>query len=397
MLPFGPSGRPLRVGLNLVFHGVRAGGVGRYARELGGALLAAEPGIALTVFVAADHPEELRSAGWAPQARWVTVPAASGSRPAALAEYLALPALAVARGLDVLHSPANVGPVIAPRVATVVTLHDLIWFHQGAGWGADPRAQRAIRRQVAHSVRHADRVFATSQAAADDIVLALGVPRERIALTPMGVRRPAVTATPEAVIREQLVLGGSRVLLCVAQKRPYKNQASLIRALPALDPEIVLVAPGASTEYEDELRRLAAELGVSDRVRLPAWLSEPDLAGLYALSEVFALPSRIEGFGLPVLEAMAYGLPVACSDIPALREVSGDAALRFDPGEQPAIDACLTRLFADRALQRELIGRGQVQVNRFTWKQTGVASVRGYRDAIAARARPGRRRGGRGS
>ncbi len=193
------------------------------------------------------------------------------------------------------------------------------------------------------------------------MVGALGVDPARLAVTPYGCRRrPTLVATSETDLRERLGLGEARILLCIAQKRPYKNQASLVRALPALGPEVVLVAPGGSTEYEGELRRLAVELGVSNRLRLPAWLSETDLAGLYALSEVFALPSRLEGFGLPVLEAMAHGLPVACADIGALREVSGNAALRFDPDDQAAIETCLTRLFsrcppaprADRAGQR---------------------------------------------
>ncbi|MGH2868697.1 MAG: glycosyltransferase family 4 protein [Solirubrobacteraceae bacterium] len=378
-----PTDRPLRVGLNLLFLGAQAGGVGRYARELAGALLAAEPATQLTAFVARGHPPDLRDEEWAARVRWVTLPGPANGRWAAPAQYAALPVLA--RGLDVLHSPANVGPVIVPRVATVVTLHDLIWLHRGAEWDSDPRAVRAMERQVALSVRHSDLVFATSQAAADDIAAAFGVNRARLAVTPMGVRRSTVSATAESELRMGLDLGRARVLLCVAQKRPYKNQAILVRALPALDSDVVLVAPGASTKYEDELRRLASELGVSSRLRLPAWLSESDLAGLYALSEVFALPSRLEGFGLPVLEAMAYGLPVACSDIGALREVSGNAALRFDPDDQTAVETCLTRLFADAKLRQELIARGNEQVNRFAWEQTGVASLRGYRAAIAGR------------
>jgi glycosyltransferase involved in cell wall biosynthesis len=381
-----PTDRPLRVGLNLLFLGAQAGGVGRYARELAGALLAAEPATQLTVFVARGHPHDLRDEDWASRARWVTLPGPTNGRWAAPAQYAALPVLAAARGLDVLHSPANVGPVIAPGIATVVTLHDLIWLHRGSEWDSDPRAVRAMQRQVAFCVRHADRVFAVSEAAAEDFVHTLGVTRARIVVTRSGVRRPpALSPTPEAELRARLDLGHARVLLCVAQKRPYKNQASLVRALPALHSEVVLVAPGASTDYEVELRRLAAELGVSHRLRLPAWLSEADLAGLYALSEVFALPSRTEGFGLPVLEAMAHGLPVACADIGALREVSGNAALRFDPDDQAAIETCLTRLFTNANLRQELIARGSEQVNRFTWERTGVASLRGYRAAIAGR------------
>ena len=379
----------MKVGLNLLFLGRRAGGVGRYARELPGALLEAEPETEIQVFVARGAPEDLRAEPWAGQVRWVTLPLAVGSQALQLAQYVSLPALAAARALDVLHSPANTGPVIAPRVATVVSLMDLIWLHHPSDWDQNPRAYRAMRRQVGHSLKHADRVFAISQAAADDFVRTFGYPAQRIVVTPLGVRPPNVPPAPEQAVRDRLSLGRARVLLCVAQKRPYKNLERLIRALPELDPEILLVIPGSSTPHEAELRRLADELGVGARLRLPAWLAEADLASLYALSDVFALPSSIEGFGLPVIEAMAQGLPVACSNVAALREVAGDAALLFDPDDQQQIDSCLRRLLADESLRRRLVAAGRERAARFSWRSTGVASLRGYRRAIAGRADSG--------
>jgi glycosyltransferase involved in cell wall biosynthesis len=374
--------RPLRVGLNLLFLGARAGGVGRYARELPGALLAAEPRTEITVFLANDVPDDIHTEPWAGRVRLVTLPLATGSRTLQLSQYLALPALAAAHGLDVLHSPANSGPVITPWVASVVSVMDLIWLHRAADWEPDPRAQRAMRRLVAHSLRHADRVFAISRAAADDFLHSFEIPGRRIVVTPLGVRLPTLTPTPEAELRERLGVGRARVLLCVAQKRRYKNLETLIRALPTLDADVVLALPGSSTAYEDELRILADQLGVTDRLCLPEWLSEAELAGLYALSTAFALPSLIEGFGLPVLEAMAHGLPVACSDIPALNEVAGTAALLFDPGDQESINDSLRRLLASSDLRQELVARGRDQAARFTWAQTGAASLRGYREAI---------------
>jgi glycosyltransferase involved in cell wall biosynthesis len=374
--------RPLRVGLNLLFLGVRAGGVGRYARELPGALLAAEPRTEITLFLANNVPEDLRREPWADRVRLVTLPLATDSRTLQLSQYLALPALAVAHGLDVLHSPANSGPVITPRVASVVSVMDLIWLHRAADWDSDPRAQRAMRRLVAHSLRHADRVFAISRAAADDFVHTFKIPRRRIVVTPLGVRLPTLTPTPEPELRERLGVGRARVLVSVAQKRRYKNLETLIRALPALDADVVLALPGSWTAYEDELRILADQLGVTGRLCLPEWLSEADLGGLYELSTAFALPSLIEGFGLPVLEAMAHGLPVACSDIPALSEVAGTAALLFDPGDQESINNSLRRLLASSDLRQELVARGRDQAARFTWAQTGAASLGGYREAI---------------
>ena len=369
-----------------MFLGERPGGVGRYATELPGAVLDAEPNSKVCVFVSRDAPATLRQEPWADSVRWVTLPAGH-SDPVAqkLAQFALLPSIALRHGLDVLHSPANTGPVITPGLASVVTLHDLIWLHRAAEWESSPRVQRRMSRLVGHCVRHADRIFAVSHAAAEDFVRTLGVPRERIDVTSQGVW-PADTAPspPEFELRGRLELGDARVVLCVAQKRPYKNLHSLVRALADLDDDVVLVLPGSSTGYETELRALADELGVAARVRFPDWLSDEELNGLYALSQIFVLPSLIEGFGLPVLEAMDRGVPVACSNISALPEVAGDAALTFDPERQEEVTAAVRRLLDDRALAERLVVRGYERVREFTWRRAGEASLAGYRGAMRA-------------
>ncbi len=399
--------RPLRVGLNLLFMGPRAGGAGRYATELPSALLAAEPQTRIVVFVSRAAPAELRGAPWADAVRWVTLPIdAGGSRWQLLAQFATLPALARARHLDVLHSPANTGPVVTPGVASVVSLLDLIWLHRGAEWEADGGARAAMRRQVDHCVRHADRLFAISHAAAEDFVRTLGVARERIEVTPLGVHaisaagtategeglgdgeRGRATASPRA----RLELGAARVVLCVAQKRPYKNLASLIRALGDLEDDVALVLVGAATDHERELRALAEQLGVAGRVRFAGWLADAELDELYRISSLFVLPSLIEGFGIPVLEAMAHGTPVACSNVSALPEVAGDAALLFDPERQEQVTGAIRRLLDDRELAARLRERGRERVASFTWERTGAASLAGYRRAISARRRSSPRR-----
>jgi glycosyltransferase involved in cell wall biosynthesis len=382
-----PPPRPLRVGLNLVFLGEQAGGAGRYAAELPGALLAAEPETEVHVFVSRDAPQALRDAPWGESVRWITLPIRLSGLPAHVpAQFLALPPLALARRLDVLHSPANTGPVLTPGVASVVSLLDLIWLHRSAEWEASPIVHRRMRMLVGHCVRHAERIFAISQAAAEDFVRTLGVARERIEVTPLGVR-PVGRSTPaaEARVRGRLELVDTRVLLCVAQKRPYKNLHRLVRALPELEQDVVLVLPGSPTAYESELRELASELGVMARVRFPDWISDEELDALYGVSSAFVLPSLIEGFGIPVLEAMAHGVPVACSNVSALPEVVGDAALLFDPESQQEVVGSIRSLLADRTLAERLIDRGHERAAGFTWKRTGAASLAGYRRAIAER------------
>ncbi len=377
---------PLRVGLNLIFLGERAGGAGRYARELPGALLAAEPATEVHVFVSRDAPPDLREEPWAGEVRWTTVPVTLAGPPTHVpAEYLLLPAVAAARHLDVLHSPANTGPAITPSVASVVSVLDLIWLHRPEEWEASARVHHTMRRRVGRAVRNADRIFAISAAAAADLTATLGVAAGRIELTPLGARRAEVVPIDEEALRRELDVGAARLVLCVAQMRPYKNLHRLIRALPELDPDVVLVLPGAPTPHEVELRALAEQLGVTSRVRFPGWLSDEWLEGLYAACDVFALPSLIEGFGLPVIDAMLRHVPVACSNTPALAEIAGDAALTFDPERQDEVTAAIRRLLADRDLAERLGERGSRRATEFTWERTGRTSLAGYRHAIASR------------
>jgi alpha-1,3-rhamnosyl/mannosyltransferase len=132
-------------------------------------------------------------------------------------------------------------------------------------------------------------------------------------------------------------------------------------------------------------------------VRFPDWLSDEELDGLYALSHAFVLPSLIEGFGMPVLEAMVRGVPAACSNVSALPEVAGDAALLFDPERQDEVTGAVRRLLEDRGLAHSLSRRGRERAQGFTWRHTGELSLAGYRRAIAshaARRRLGRSAGG---
>src|SRR5205085_12114988 len=123
---------------------------------------------------------------------------------------------------------------------------------------------------------------------------------------------------------------------------------------------------------------LADQLNVSERVRFLDWIEDADLTALYRHAACFSLPSQIEGFGLPVLEAMAHGTPVACSDRWSLPEVAGDAALLFDPDDQTAITAALGRLLEDRALAEELGRKGVERARSFTWERTARATLASY-------------------
>jgi glycosyltransferase involved in cell wall biosynthesis len=387
------TGRPLRIGLNLMFLGEASGGVGRLSHEVLSAL-AMRSDAAVTAYLSRDAPASIRTVPGAERVRFVELPVAQvGSRPHMLAEYLAVPALAIAHRLDVLHSPGNAGPVLIPGVACAVSLHDVIWRHAGDDW-ADAGAQRAMERVAVPTVRRADRVLTGSDHSADDVSRELGVPRDRISVVSNGVRvDPGAPRASDAELRATYDLGDAPVLLCIAQKRPYKNQATLVHALARMQRrDALLVLPGAATAYEEELRALAAELGVAERVRYPSWISDAELEGLYALASAVVLPSKLEGFGLPVLEAMGRGTPVLCSPATSLGEVAGDAALLADPDDIDAFAAGADRLLSDAELRARLIAAGHDRAAEFTWARVGERSMDAYRRTVDARRdRRGRR------
>ena len=388
--PGDAAGRPLRVGLNLVFLLRDSGGIGTYARELLRALLEEEPGTEITAFTSSEVPEEVVEAPWPGPVSFVRMPVRVSSGPpgafalAVGAQWGAIPLIAARRRLDVIHGLANVAPLATLRAATVVTLHDLIWVHHPETMGE--AATKGMMQVAPVSARRADRVIAVSAAAAQDIASTLGVPLSKIDVIPHAVRPDAKRAVPlsDDELRRRLGLSDAPVVLCVAQKRPHKNLAALIRALTLVrEQSAQLVLPGTPTPHEAELRALASALGVVDRVRFPGWLSGEELEGLYGLASCLALPSLQEGFGLPLLEAMMRDLPVACSNVSSLPEVAGDAALLFDPNDPAAIAAAVDRLITDVGLRRSLIARGRRRCRAFSWRATARSTFDSYRRAIA--------------
>jgi glycosyltransferase involved in cell wall biosynthesis len=377
--------RPLRIGLNLVFLMEDSAGAGRYVTELLPALLA-EGDVRISAFVNKEAPPGLFHEPWSGEVDWVRLPVTIRTPLHLAAQATAIPAIAARKRLDVLHSPANGGPPVTPGVARVITLLDLIWLHQQEAWDS-PRAVRTLGLLSRVSARTAHRVITISHAAKEDLVSHFDLPEEKVDVAPLGVRPPSLDGSPPTELRNRLELGGDPVVLCVAQKRPYKNLSALIRAIADLgDLPATLVLPGSPTAHEQELRELASQLGVANRVRFPTWLSEDDLEALYRTATCFVLPSRIEGFGLPVLEAMARDLPVACSNRASLPEVAGDAALYFDPDDQSAVSAAVRELLVDQSLRSRLVQRGRERVRLFSWQRTAKATLQSYRGAVAARA-----------
>lgn len=383
--------RPLHVGLNLFYLVEQSGGAGTYAKELITGILEEEPGTRFTAWVSKELPPAYRETDWGRQVDWVQLPFnVTHGPPGNFAltmgsQWGIAPLMAAARGCDVIHGLANITPLIAPRVASVVTVLDLIWMRYPHTM--ERRATVGMKLVTGPSARRSDRVIAISHAAKADLVETLRLPAEKIDVTHLGVRAHAdATFASASSLREKFALGDAPVVLCVAQKREHKNLLGLVRAHAALaDPSVRLVLPGAPTPHEQELRAEAAALGTADRVIFPEWLSKEEMEGLYRLASCFVLPSFEEGFGLPVLEAMARGVPVATSNCSSLPEVAGDAALLFDPQDPGDIAACIERLLGDAALRASLVARGHERVAAFPWRATAAATLETYRRAMAER------------
>jgi len=271
----------------------------------------------------------------------------------------------------------------------VVTVHDLIYARY-------PEAHAGIRSLgmrvlVPLAVRRADRVIADSQSTRDDLVSLLAVARGRVDVVPLGlgaVKR--VDAPPESEVRARFGLGDRQVLLTLSARRPHKNLLALIGALARIPAERrpLLLLPGYPTWHDEQLRAHAAQLGVVDDVRMLGWLSGPDIEGLWGLASAFVFPSLYEGFGLPVLEAMARGVPVACSDAASLPEVAGDAALLFDGHDESAIAAAVQRLLGDPEEAERLRVAGRARAAEFTWQRTAQLTLASYARALGLDAVP---------
>jgi glycosyltransferase involved in cell wall biosynthesis len=228
-----------------------------------------------------------------------------------------------------------------------------------------------------------------SEATRDDVVRHLGVAAARVDVVPEAVGHPlAEPRRGRDRVRADLAAGERPLLLTVSAKRPHKNLLRLLEALARLPAERrpLLALPGYPTPHEDELRGRASELGLVDAVRFLGWQSDEQLEELYRAADAFVFPSLVEGFGLPVLEALARGVPVATSRRTSLAEVAGEAALFFDAEDDASIAAAIDRLLTEPELAARLAAAGPEQAARFTWEATAAGTVDSYRRALAGSA-----------
>ena len=366
------------VGLNALFLGPgQSGGPETYLRGLVPALASEFPSTRFVVVTTRAGASALRRDGWADFAEIQELPIDEGQRARRLiVEQAWLPWRARRRGFDVLHSLASVAPVWTPGTPSVITLHDVTFLRVQTFSRA---TTLAFRLTVGPAAKRADALLTGSVAARDEICSLLGLDPAGFQVVPHGPGRPPDEAADEERVRVEHSLGGRRLVLCVGAKRPHKNQELLVRALPSLPEDAVVALVGHPETYDAELRSLAAELGATEKVRFIDFVPDAELEALWRLAACVAFPTLGEGFGLPVLEAMTRGVPVACSDIPVLREVGGDVPFYFDPRDPKS---------AASAIAAAMDGRDRVQAGReraagFSWEKAALGTFDAYERAVA--------------
>ncbi len=366
------------IGIDATAALTQGGGIGRYTRELVRAVVAEAPGYDYTLF----------------SARPPAVPAVPESlpvapnvlhRPAPVDERwlyrlwyrarLPLPVQTFAGRLDLFHSPDFVLPPVGGGIPTLLTVHDLSFVHYPATFPNNLVAY--LNRVVPWSVGRASHVLADSHSTRRDLAAVWNVPESKVTVLYSGVNerfRPVTDAAALAALRARYGLGNRPYVLAVGTVQPRKNYELLVRAFRAVaerQPHALVIAGGKGWLTEGLAVEIARQ-GLSERVLLAGFVADEDLPALYSAADLFVFPSLYEGFGLPLLEAMACGVAVVSSDASSLPEVAqtgGEpAALMLPPADEAAWTAAMLRLLDDDGARQRLIAAGRGQVARFTWQ-----------------------------
>lgn len=300
-------------------------------------------------------------------------------------EQIVLPLLLGNKHPDVVHFP-NFNVPLADRTPVVLTLCDLIYYiyrQACPSWIGHQYARFMIRA----AARKARRIITLSEHSKRDLILHLGCPREKVVVVypaiDSEVFHPQDPASAEAVKKKFAIR--RPYLFYTGNHEPRKNLERLVHAFRRLPNRrnFQLVLGGRIGRRRQDFYDSFADLVGSGEVILSGEIPESDLPPLYAGAELFVFPSEYEGFGLPPLEAMATGVPVACSGATSLPEVVGDAAVLFDPGSTAEIVAAMTRVLGSPQLASELREKGFERVRQFSWSSAARQIMRIYEQAVA--------------
>lgn len=300
---------------------------------------------------------------------------------------LPLPATLFTGPTDIYHGPDFVLPPLGQRVRKVVTIHDLAFVEHPEY--AVPSLVDYLKKVVPASLAQADVITTVSSEVKRTLIEYFHAPPEKLVVVPNGVN-PYFRR-----ITDPILLGATQhkyrlkhpLVLAVGTQEPRKNHLGLIKAFYKAQqkkngPAMLAIAGGNGWLYE-ETRQLVQELKIERKVRFLGRVSDFELITLYSMADVFAFPSFSEGFGIPLIEAMACGAPVITSNTSSLPEVVGAAALQVDPYDIDALAATITRVLENPQLQAELRQKGYQRARQFTWEEAARKTLHIYQQLAA--------------
>jgi len=298
-----------------------------------------------------------------------------------------LPSLVKKEGADLLHVTYT-GP-LWPHCPMVVTIHDVAWRADRSWFSA--RDALVLSTGTAATANRAARIITPSQHAKSEISRYLGISPDKISVTPEAAA-PVFTAITDRAfdghLFERCVIRRPYIL-AVGNLQPRKNLSRLIEAFARLVSERQiphqLVLAGQAKWRESEIHNVIRHLGIEERIVFTGYIPEADLIALLNGASLFVYPSLYEGFGLPVLEAMACGTPVVASNCTSIPEVAGDAALLIDPCCVDAISGAIMRVLESESLQGLLRQKGLARAQMFSWRETARLTWDAYRQADKVR------------
>lgn len=359
-------------------------GIGRYTRNLVMALTEGDHNNRYTLFCAGAAmdqsclPPNFTARVSAIPPRWLTI--------AWHRLHLPLPVELLAGDCDLFHSPDFTLPPLR-RARGIVTVHDLSFLRVPEC--ADPGLRRYLAQAVPRDVARARRVLADSDNTRRDLIELLHVPPDKISVVTPAVEarfRRETDLCRLVEVRQRYRLP-ARFVLAVGTLEPRKNFARLISAFAqmrrATGLPYSLVIGGRPGWLYDAIYQQADREGIAEQVIFPGFLDDNDLPALYSLASIFAFPSLYEGFGIPILEAMACGVPVITGDNSSLPEAAGDAALQVDVTDVTALATGMSRMLQDAALCTTMTHRGYAQAARFTWQRSAQDLIAAYEAAAA--------------
>ena len=280
-------------------------------------------------------------------------------------EQVAIPRLVRRHGIEVFIAPYNTAPLTLPRETSLVLIvHDLIYMQSSAASRSMYQNSGRIYRRliVPHAIHRADVIITVSKFTASSIVARFGIELERITILPNSIGQEWFASSASAVQTQEYVL-------TVAGEAPSKNLHRAIEAFAACcdagaNPCLRMKVAGVKPAFHGTFAAQARALGIGDRVEFLPYLGDQEMRDIYRGASALFMPSLAEGFGIPVLEAMASGIPVAASNVSSLPEIGGDAACYFDPLSTRDMAESLLRILGDSGLRARLVDLGRIQARK---------------------------------